>query len=188
MNVLQLVSFADQWAQAEHIFAFVGALSPALSRLNEGRTCYLALVSVPKTSLIKIVYGVGFGSSPISATASSVDRKLIFLQGDGNNDFGPPQTFCLPATMVEKQTVATMTKNQFLTALKTKGVDYTYPLLDRIAVTTTEEIMQVAPIPPYFVYDGFDNNLDVACVLKRFMAVNPTEAEGMKHINKFLRA
>ena len=51
-----------------------------------------------------------------------------------------------------------------------------------------EEIIQVAPIPPYFVYDGFDNNLDAACVLERVMAVNPTETEGTKHIKKFLRA
>ena len=50
-----------------------------------------------------------------------------------------------------------------------------------------EEIIQVAPIPPYFVYDGFDNNLDAACVLERVMAVNPTETEGKKHIKKFLR-
>ena len=81
-----------------------------------------------------------------------------------------------------------MTKNQFSTALTTKGVGYTHPLLNLIAVTTTEEIMQVAPIPPYFVYDGFDNNLDATCVLERVMAVNPTETEGMKHIKKFLRA
>ena len=143
---------------------------------------------MPKISLVKIVYGIGFGSSPIGATASPVDGKLLFLQEYRNNGIGTPQPICLPATMVEKQTVATMTENQFLTALTTKGVRYTYALLNRIAVTTTEEIMQVAPIPPYFVYDGFDNDLDAACVLERVMAVNPTETEDMKHIKKFLRA
>ena len=61
-----------------------------------------------------------------------------------------------------------------------------YRLLNQIAVTTTEEIMQMAPIPPYFVYDGFDNDLDAVCVIERVMAVNPTETEGMKHIKKFL--
>ena len=38
-KVLQLVSLVDQQMQAEQIFAFLGAPSPALSRLNEGRTC-----------------------------------------------------------------------------------------------------------------------------------------------------
>ena len=143
---------------------------------------------MPKTSLVKIVYGIGFGSSPIGATASPVDGKLLFLQGYGNNDIGPPQPIFLPSTMVEKETVATMTENQFSTALTTKGVGYTYPLLNRIAVTTTEEMMQVAPIPPYFVYDVFGNDLDAAYVLELVMAVNPKKTEGMKHIKKFLRA
>ena len=149
-KVLQLVSLVDQRMQAEQLFAFLGPPSPTLSRLNEGCTCYVALVIVPKTSLVKIVYGIGFGSSPIGATSLPVDSKLLFLQGDGNNDIGPLQPICLPATMVEKQTVATMTENEFLTALTTKGVGYAYLLLNRIAVTTTEEIMQVAPLPPYF--------------------------------------
>ena len=129
-KVLQLVPLADQRTQVEQIFAFLGAPSPALSQLNKGRTCYVALVSVPKTSLVKIAYGIGFGSSPIGTTASPVDGKLLFLQGDGNNDIGPPQLICLPATMVEKQTVVMMTENQFLAALTTKGVGYTYPILN----------------------------------------------------------
>ena len=63
-----------------------------------------------------------------------------------------------------------------------------YPLLNRIAVTAMEELMQVAPIPPYFVYNGFDNDLDAACVLERVMSVNPTETDDMKHIKNNLRA
>ena len=186
-KALQLVPLIDQRNQAEQLFAFLGAPIPDMSRLNKGRTCYVALVSMPKTSLVKIVYGVCFGSRPIGATASPVDGKLLFLQGGVNNDIGTPQPVCLPATMVEKQTVVMMTKNQFSTALTPKGVGYTYPLLNRIAATTTEEIIQVAPIPPYFVYNGFDNDLYAACILERVMAVNPTEQEGMKHIKTFLR-
>ena len=129
-KVLQLVPLADHWTQEEQLFDFLDALSPALSGLNEGRTCYVALVRVPKTSLVKIVYGIGFGSSPIGATASPVDRKLLSLQGYGNNDIGLPQPICLPATMVEKQTVAPITKDQFSTELTTKVVGYTYSLLN----------------------------------------------------------
>ena len=100
VKVLQLVPLADQRTQAGQLFAFLGEPSPALSRLNKGRTFYVALVSVPKTYLVKIVYWVGFGSSPIGATASPVDGKLLSLKGDGNNDISLPQPICLPATMV----------------------------------------------------------------------------------------
>ena len=103
-------------------------------------------------------------------------------------DIGLPLPICLPATMVEEQMVATMTETQFLTALTNKGVGYTYPLLTWIAVTTTEEMMQIAPIPPYFVYYGFNNDLDAACVLERIISVNPGETDGMKHLKHFLCA
>ena len=173
-KVIQRVPLVDQRMQAEESFIFLVTSSPALSQLNDGRTCYVTLVSFPRTYLVKVVYGIGFGYSPIGATASSVDKKLLFLQGDGNMDIGRPQPIFLPATMVEKQTVATMTENQFVSTLTTKGAGYTYPLLNRIAVMTTEDMMQIAPIPSYFVHDGFDNNLDAACILERVMSVIPT--------------
>ena len=113
-KVVHNVSWEDQRAQAEEIFKFLIAPSPALSRLNEGSTCYVAVVSVPRTSLVKVVYGIGVGSSPIGAMASPVDGKLLLLQGDGNLDIGPPQPICLPATMVEAQQVATMTEHSNL--------------------------------------------------------------------------
>ena len=84
---------------------------------------------------------MGVGSSPIGAMASPVDGKLLFLQGEGNLEIGPPQPLCLPSTMVDTQTVATMTEEQFSTALTAKGAGYTYPLLSRNAVTTTADIL-----------------------------------------------
>ena len=146
----------------------------------------MALVSVPKTSLVKVVCGISFGSSPIGATVSPVDGKLLLLQEDGNADIGPPQPICLPATMVEEQMVAMMTETQFLTALTTKGVGYTYPLLNWIVVTTTEGMMQIAPIPLHLLYNTFDNDLDAVCVLERVILVNPTETDDMKHLKHFL--
>ena len=40
-KVIQRVPLVDQRTQAEEFFAFLVAPSPALSRLNEGRTCYM---------------------------------------------------------------------------------------------------------------------------------------------------
>ena len=61
-----------------------------------------------------------------------------------------------------------------------------YPLLQRLNVKNTDETMQLAPIPPYYVYDGFEKDLDAACVLERIMTINPTETEILKHLKKFL--
>ena len=42
--------------------------------------------------------------------------------------------------------------------------------------------MHIAPIPPYFVYDGFEQDLDAALVLERVMSVNPSINNMFTHI------
>ena len=119
--------------------------------MNEGAKCYEALVNVPKTFLVKFIYCMGMGSSPIGENASPVDGKLLILQGNGNADLGPPQLVCLTAAVFEPKTVALMTVSQFSTSVTSKGAGYSYPLLAQNSVNTSGEIMQIAPISPYFV-------------------------------------
>ena len=90
-------------------FNFLHAPNPAHLKLNEGNTVYTALVNVAKTLLVKVVYCPGMGSSPIETIPSSIDGKLLFLQGDGNADLGPPQPVCFPASTIEEHDVAMMT-------------------------------------------------------------------------------
>ena len=187
-KLLDATSKDDQRKQADGLFAFLTSADPALARLNEGNDIFVALVNVPKTSLVKVVYGLGLGSSPIGSSVSAVDGKLLMLHGDGNKDIGPPQPLVLPSTMVEKHSIATMTEAQFSSTLTAKGAGYSYPLLPRASVTTSLEMMQLAPIPPYLVYDGFHENLDAACVLERILVVNPTETPWVKHLKSFLKA
>ena len=79
-----------------------------------------------------------------------------------------------------------MTDRQFSENLTTKEAGYLYPLLQRLNVTNTDKTMKLAPIPPYYVYDGFEKDLDAACVLERIMTVDPTETESLKHLKNFL--
>ena len=125
---------------------------------------------------------MGMGSIPIGANASPVGVKLRFLQGEGNADLGLPKPVCLPATLVEPKTVAVMTVAQFSTSITSKGAGYLYPLLTRNAVNTSGEIMQTSPIPPYFIYDRFEKNLDTALVFERVMSVNPSINNMFTHI------
>ena len=132
------------------------------------------LVNVPKTQLVKVVHYVGVVSSLIGATPTQVDGKLMFLHGDGNQEFGPPQPLFLPSSMVERKTVVVITEAQFTATIADKGAAYTYPLLEKYNVMNTEQTMQMALIPPYFVYDGFKNDLDAALILERIMSVSST--------------
>ena len=46
-----------------------------------------------------------------------------------------------------------------------KGAGYSYPLVAKNAVSTTADIMQFVPIPEYYVYDAFEQDLNAALVL-----------------------
>ena len=117
-----------------------------------------------------------------------MDGKFLLLQGDGNADLGPPQPIFLPTTLINKNLVAVMIETQFSTAITQKGAGCLYPLLDRNAVTMSETIMQLAPIPPYFVYDGFEQDLDTALVLERIIGVNSNQNDMFTHLSNFLWA
>ena len=162
--------------------------SPALLRLNEVNQVNVALVNVPKTHLVKVVHSVGVGTSPIGETPTQVDGKLLFLHGDGNQEFGPPQPLCLPESMAEKKTMAVMTEVQFYNTITSKGATYTYPLLAKSNGTNSEQTTQMAPIPPYLVYDGFEKDLDTALVLERILNFSTETSNMLTHLHKCLRA
>ena len=48
--------------------------------------------------------------------------------------------------------------------------------------------MQLAPIPPYGVYDGMEQEIDAALVLERVLSTSDTSASYFDHLTAFLRA
>ena len=148
----------------------------------------MALVNVTKTHLVKVVHYVGVGPSTIGATPTKADVKCLFLHGDGNQEFGPPQPLCLPAYMVEKKTMAVMTEAQFSTTITSKGATYTYPLLDKSNVTNSEQTTKMAQILPYLVCDGFEKDLDMTLVLERIINVSTKTSNMLTHLHKFVCA
>ena len=95
------------------------------------------LVNVSKTHLVKVVHCVGVGSSPIRATPTKVDGKILFSHGDGNQKFGPPQPLCLTSSMVDMKIVVVTKEAKFSATITSQGVAYTYPLLAKSNVTNT---------------------------------------------------
>ena len=137
---------------------------------------------------MRVVYGFGIGTNPIGATASPTDGKLLMLHGKGNADIGPPPPLCLSPTAFKRNRVETMMETQFSNQLQRAGTRYSHPLLQRCSVTTSEEVMQVSPIPAYLVYDGFDCDVDAACLLERVHNNNFTSLDSGKHLQHLLRA
>ena len=190
-NVAQKISatnIATQRQQAEDFYNYLALqTSDHLLQINEGTTPLIALINVPTSKEVKLLYSAGIGASPIGNT-SPLDGKFLFLHGEGGNDLGNPDTLVLPGSIRIRVDVLTMTATQFSTALTEKGANYSHPLLARARVAETSSLMQISPIPPFLVYDGFEKNLDVAEVLERVLAADTKGSNTYAHLMAFLRA
>ena len=111
-----------------------------------------------------MLYGFGIGTSAIGTT-SPIDGNLLAMYGESDPQLGPPSAINLPHTMRDSHDVKVMTHHQLHTALAT--ADYNHPLLQPIAVTTTQPLMKLAPIPAWLVYDGFEGDVDVTELYER---------------------
>ena len=104
-TALASIDRGTQRSQASAFYAFLTCDDPPLLRLNKGDQVHVALVNVPKTKYVKVVYAPGMGTSPIGGAASQIDDKILLLHGDGGADIGPPQTLCLEKTVATQEDV-----------------------------------------------------------------------------------
>ena len=175
-----------QRQQSIKLIDFLIGEDPDLLKLNEDPTPRTILISLPRSSKVKLVYCGGVGSSAIGTT-SDIDGKFLFLTGDAGNDLGNPLPIVIPPTGHVQEGIMCMTHTQFSSNITSKGENYNYPLVARTNVTNTENIMQLAPIPAFLIYDGFHRNLDASDVYERVLTLdNTNKIPCFTHLKKFL--
>ena len=126
-----------QRQQSIELFDFLIGEDPDLLKLNEDPTPRSILISLPRSSKVKLVYCGGVGSSAIGTT-SDIDGKFLFLTGDAGNDLGNPLPIIIPPTGHVQEGIMCMTHTQFSSNITSKGENYNYPLVARTNVTNTE--------------------------------------------------
>ena len=170
------------------LFNFLEDPNAQLTQLNVDNTPRLAIINIPESSKVKVVYCFGIGASPIGVS-SNIDGKFVSLTGDGGNDVGSPQPLVLPASIRTRQNVSTMTHDHFCQTITAKGANYTWPLKSR-DINNQSSIMQIAPIPAHLIFDGFQTDLDAAEVYERVLTVTEDDASRpmYTHLREFLRA
>ena len=174
--------------RANQLYEFFMDPNSNLMNLNGDRRLICALVAVPKSKLVKVVYGFGYGTSGIGAT-SAISKKLLLLFGEGGADIGgSPQVLVLDPTVTEQQAVNSISEATFLQLVQVKGQNYSYPLAT--ASTSTDPpatIMKLAPIPAHLVYDGFGKDLDIVEVYERIHGCDE-QTPVLNHAKAFLRS
>jgi hypothetical protein len=172
---------------AYDFFTFLNGDNRELSQLNADTVLRTAIIGMPGSKLVKVVYGAGIGISAIGQH-SPINSRLLLLHGDGGPDIGLPHPYVLPTETLTANNVAVMTDEQFTTTLTDKGPNFAYPLLANNRVLETKPILQIAPIPTYLVYDGLNQDLNAADILERLMSLDTVDNEMYTHLKHMLLA
>jgi hypothetical protein len=184
---LQHTDEDTQLQQASEYFDFLTNETSNLMELNSDDVVRAAIIGIPNSSQVKVLYSGGFGASGIGRR-SEEDGNFLFLCGDGGLEIGPPTSLSLPHSISNRQLVAVMTPDQFSTKITEKGANFTWPLLSQGKVTTQQEIMQIAPIPPFVVYDGFQADVHAPLIYERLLRIDTHGMPVYQHAKHFLLA
>jgi hypothetical protein len=176
---------ATQTIQTNDFYTFLQEENSQLLDLNVDTAVRTAIISIPGSSKVKLVYAAGLGASGIGVN-SPIDDHLLFLYGNGGHDIGNPIPIVLPRTLRDNKAIAVMTEAQFKDELSSQGRNFTYPLVPRIRVQNTKNIMQLAPIPAYLIYDGITSDVNAALVYERVLSLDNTDSQMFMHLKSFL--
>ena len=155
-------------------------------RLNLGQTLLTCLVAIPATGMVKIVYGLGVGSAGIGE-ANPLEGKMLMLYGEGDKAIGPPEILVLGSESNQRITVNDPSDTEVQERLTAKGKTFGRYLIAPRNVTSSAEILRIAAIPAYLVYDGFTNDLHAAEVYERVLQCTHTSPM-LEHAKSFLRS
>ena len=157
---------ATQRDNAEAMYQFLLDPQNDLRDLNGDDSVFTAVVSIPASGKVKVIYGMGFGTAGIGQ-ASPIQGKLLALYGEGGGILGPAQAIVLDATLRDSVRMKNLTDAE-IEAVFQSGNHSVDAMVQRASNVQQEStMMKIAPIPTYMVWDGLDKDLDAAMVYER---------------------
>jgi hypothetical protein len=181
------LDIAEQKELATAVFTFLSTNTSNLTQLNAENRLYTVLVNLPASSDIRVLYGLGYGTSGIGIT-SPIEDKILTMSGEGDASVGAPPSLALPNTVRDMITLRTPTDTELQTALQNPTATWNRFRSSNINETTTTTIMQLAPIPTFLVYDGFNKDLSAEEVYERVLSLDDQENQMVQHCKNFLRS
>ena len=116
---LHELELKTQRKQASELYKFLNTKNQSLLELNSDLSPRVALINIPQTSKVRVIYGTGFGSKGIGQS-NAISGKFVTLHGDAGHELGPPSTLVLPASILSAHTVTIMSHAQFCTKIMSK--------------------------------------------------------------------
>jgi hypothetical protein len=181
------INIGDQKDLALSVFMFLSNETSNLTQLNAENRLYTVLVNLPSSNEVRVLYGLGYGASGIGIT-SPIEDKILTLSGEGDSTIGIPPTLALPNTIRTMVTLKSPTDEDLQAALKTPTTSWNRFRVININDDKTTQIMQIAPIPSFVVYDGFNKDLSADEVYERLLSLDEQDNPMITHCRNFLRS
>lgn len=144
-------------------------------------------MQIPDTSMIQVVFGLGFGTAP-TGSSSPIAGKMLALHGDGDATMGPPNVLTFDQTFaLSTEKLITPTDTEIQALLTSQGPQFGKHLVRPLNLQPSEDIYRVAPVPAYLVYDGLLKNLSAAEVYERLL-LSAHRSPMLNHARTFCRA
>ena len=175
----------DQRERAQYLFDFLSNDGSDLRGLNDSQGAYTALVAVPDTHKVKVIYGMGYGTQGVGP-ASPIATKILAMYGEGGNNIGSPPVLISDGAVRTMTKILTPTDDVVQTAFQ-NGHVLGRPVIRANLLTATEDIMKMVPIPAYLVLDGLEDDIEAAVVYERLL-LSSHDSTMKTHALAFLRA
>lgn len=188
-TILASKSNQDQIAQSETILALFQSQSPDFRTLNVPTTDNTALLLLPGTSTVKLVYNVSFGT-PDPNNTTPLTNKILALTNEGNTVIGHPDPIVLDSPIVDTARSCVCPSEQQTKTEVQKFQVATVPqfLFAPRNIHTQETIFACAPCPFFLVPDGMHRDIPAVEVLERSWMHLPQTSPMTKHLQHFLQA
>ena len=161
---LAAVPVLEQRTTAGDLCNFLDNPTNDLAALNGEARCFTAIINLPNSHKVRVLYGLGFGTAGIGQR-SPLANKLLAMYSEGGT-IGPPPVLVLDATIRTKLNIPNPT-NQEIEDAFTAGHTVDRPVQMARNVNQKMDLIRVVPIPAYLVYDGLNEDLDAAMVYER---------------------
>lgn len=182
------ISEREQCTAAATLFEALKDKSlPELFVLNsqEAREARMAaLISIPNSGMVRLVYGLEVGLDSLRAKKSTA-KKILALIGEGSHAGAPPTGIMLaPTAAYSRLMVKAVTESEFMT----KTVESLSAGIQQNQATDEVDVMMLAPVPVYLAVDAIEKAVPAGLILERLGNHSDAEKDYMKHLRDFLLA
>eukprot|EP00957_Ditylum_brightwellii_P166141 12648864-Ditylum_brightwellii.AAC.1 len=139
------------------------------------------------SNLVKVAHGFGIGTSGIGKT-SPIDDKFLVLAGEGGSKIGDPQCLVFPHTLWEEVEMPCPLEEAINSKLQSPLANWHYFLPRDLGDKDTENIIQIAPLPAFLVYNRFEKGICAEELYERVLSLDDHMEPYFVHFLNFLRA